>query len=206
MTRLLSCSPRTAVAFSRKAHVTHHDPTFWLFARASGITAYVLLTTSVLAGLVLKSRPFARLRAATVTEVHKTLALTGLGALVVHAISLVLDSTVKVSVPALLIPGLVAYRPVAVAAGVIAAWLMTLITASFWLRKRIGARMWRRLHWFTYALFGLATFHGVAAGTDTARPWMHAVYLGAAGSVAAATAWRALVPPARRAVPKGELA
>ena len=32
--------------------------------------------------------------------------------------------------------------------------------------------MWRRLHWFTYALFGLATFHGVAAGTDTARPWM----------------------------------
>ena len=36
----------------------HHDPTFWLLARASGLTAYVVLTLSVLAGLVLKSRPF----------------------------------------------------------------------------------------------------------------------------------------------------
>ena len=118
----------------------HHDPTFWLLARASGLTAYVLLTLSVLAGLVLKSRPFARLRAATVTEIHKTLALTGLGALVLHATSLVLDTTVKVSIPALLVPGLVAYRPVAVAAGVVAAWLLVLITASFWFRKRIGVR------------------------------------------------------------------
>jgi hypothetical protein len=36
------------------------DPTFWLLARASGLTAYVLLTGSVLAGLTLKSRPFGR--------------------------------------------------------------------------------------------------------------------------------------------------
>ena len=149
--------------------VMHHDPTFWLLARASGVTAYVLLTLSVLAGLVLKSRPFARFRAATVAEVHKTLALTGLGALALHAVALVLDTTVKVSLPALLVPGLVAYRPAAVAAGVIAAWLLVLITASFWVRKRIGMRMWRRLHWFTYALFGLATIHGASPPGRTPR-------------------------------------
>ena len=182
----------------------HHDPTFWLLARAAGLTAYAVLTLSLLAGLVLKSRPFVRLRAATVAEVHKTLALTGLGALALHAIALVLDTTVKVSPAALFVPGLVAYRPAAVAAGVVAAWLMVLITASFRVRKRIGVRMWRRLHWFTYALFGLATVHGITAGTDTAQPWARDLYLGALGSVVAATAWRALVPPARRAVPKGE--
>lgn len=175
-----------------------HDPTFWLLARASGLTAYALLTFSVLAGLVLKSRPFTRLKAAIVTDVHRTLALTGLGALVLHAVSLVLDSTVKVSPAALLVPGLVSYRPVAVALGVVAAWLFAVVTASFWARKRIGARMWRRLHWLTFALFALATVHGVAAGTDTAQPWAHGLYLGALGSVTAATAWRALVPPARR--------
>ena len=54
-----------------------HDPTFWLLARASGITAYVLVTLSVLAGLVLKSRPFARLRPATVTNVHRALGCVG---------------------------------------------------------------------------------------------------------------------------------
>ena len=62
----------------------HHDPTFWLLARAAGITAYALLTLSVLAGLLVKSRPFAKLRAATVTEIHKSLALMGLGALALH--------------------------------------------------------------------------------------------------------------------------
>jgi sulfoxide reductase heme-binding subunit YedZ len=179
----------------------HHDPTFWLLARASGLAAYVLLTLSVLAGLVLKSRPTTRLRPAAVTEVHKTLAVTGVGALVLHAVSLVLDTTVKVSLAALVVPGLVAYRPAAVAAGVVGGWLFMLITASFWLRKRIGVRAWRRLHWFTYALFGLATIHGVTAGTDATQPWTRGLYLGALGSVVAATAWRALVPPARKERP-----
>jgi DMSO/TMAO reductase YedYZ heme-binding membrane subunit len=179
----------------------HHDPTFWLLARASGLAAYVLLTLSVLAGLVLKSRPTSRLRPASVTEVHKTLALTGLGALALHAASLVLDTTVKVSAAALVIPGLVAYRPAAVAAGVVGGWLFAVVTASFWLRKRIGVRTWRRLHWFTYALFGLATIHGVTAGTDASQPWARSLYLGAAGAIVAATVWRALIPPARKERP-----
>jgi methionine sulfoxide reductase heme-binding subunit len=179
----------------------HHDPTFWLLARASGLAAYALLTLSVLAGLVLKSRPTTRLRPASVADVHKTLALTGLGALVLHAVSLVLDTTVKVSLAALVVPGLVNYRPAAVAAGVVGSWLFVVVTTSFWLRKRIGVRMWRRLHWFTYVLFGIATIHGITAGTDASQPWARGLYLGALGSVVAATAWRALVPPARKERP-----
>ena len=73
-----------------------HDPTFWLLARASGLTAYVMLTLSILAGLVLKSRPFRSLKPAAVTDLHRILALIGLGALAGHAAALVLDTTVKV--------------------------------------------------------------------------------------------------------------
>lgn len=184
----------------------HRDPTFWLLARASGLAAYTVVTLSVLAGLVLKSRPFKSLRAPDVVEVHKTLALTGLGALALHGISIVLDTTVKVSLAGLVVPGLVTYRPAAVAAGVIAAWLLAVITASFWARRRIGHRVWRRLHWLTYALFALATIHGVSAGTDSTQPWARALYLGALGAVVAATAWRVLVPPTRPvpAVQQGE--
>lgn len=181
----------------------HHDPTFWLLARASGLTAYGLLTLSVLAGLVLKSRPFSRLKPAVVTEIHRTLAITGLGALALHAVSLVLDQTVKVTPAALVVPGLVSYRPAAVAIGVVASWLFVIVTTSFWVRKRIGMKTWRRLHWLTFALFATATIHGVAAGTDTSQPWARGLYVGALGAVTAATAWRALVPPARRAVAKG---
>lgn len=179
----------------------HHDPTFWLLARAAGLTAYALLTASVLAGLVLKSRPSKRLRAASVTELHKTLALTALGALALHGVALVLDTTVKVTAAGLLVPGLVSYRPAAVAAGVVGGWLLALVTASFWLRKRMGVKNWRRLHWATYVLFALATAHGITAGSDAYQPWLRDFYLGAVGAVAAATAWRALVPPTRKRVP-----
>ena len=173
-----------------------HDPTFWLLARASGLAAYVFLTLSVLAGLVLKSRPFgAAVKPAWLTGLHRTLALTGIGALAGHAVALLLDTTAQVSPLGLLIPGMAGYRPLATALGVLAAELMLIVYASFPLRKRIGTRAWRRLHWATYGIFVAATVHGLAAGTDTTRPWALAFYLGAVGAVAAATAWRVLVPP-----------
>ena len=185
------------------------DPTFWILARATGLTAYVLLTLSMLAGLVLKSRPFGRaLKAASVMDTHRFLSLLALGAVALHALTLVLDSTVHVGLGALLVPGLSPYRPVAVGLGVVALELMALVIVSFSLRKRIGQRAWRRLHWATYGMFALATAHGLAAGTDTSRPWAFGLYLGAVFAVATATAWRALTRPVRQKgaahVPRGD--
>jgi sulfoxide reductase heme-binding subunit YedZ len=81
---------------------------------------------------------------------------------------------------------------------------MALVYVSFSLRKRIGMKAWRRLHWTSYAIFAGATVHGLAAGTDTAA--MRALAIGAVGAVAGATVWRVLVetvvakkPRARRA-------
>jgi sulfoxide reductase heme-binding subunit YedZ len=176
------------------------DPTFWILARAGGLTAYVVLTMSVLAGLVLKSRPLgARLRAASVTDTHRALAFIGLGFVALHGLTLVLDSTVRITPLALVVPGLTGYRPVATALGVLAAELMVVVYASFSLRKRLGARNWRRLHWATYGVFALATVHGLAAGTDSSRSWALVLYLGAVGAVATATGWRFLAPR----IPKG---
>jgi methionine sulfoxide reductase heme-binding subunit len=176
-----------------------HDPTFWLLARTFGLTAYLMLSLSVLFGLVLKARPFRSLKPAAVTDLHRLLALLGLGALVGHATALVLDSTVKVTIPGLFIPGLVSYRPLWTSAGILAAEVMVLVYVSFGQRKRIGTKNWRRLHWATYGIFGAATVHGLGAGTDAHRPWVFALYVAAVGSVAAATAWRALVPPPKPA-------
>jgi methionine sulfoxide reductase heme-binding subunit len=174
------------------------DPTFWILARASGLTAYVLLTASMLAGLVVKSRPFGRaLKAAAATDTHRFLTLLALGAVALHGLALTLDSTVHINFPALLVPGLSPYRPLAVAIGVVAAELATLVVISFPLRKTIGARVWRRLHWATYGVFLTATAHGLAAGTDTARPWAFALYVAAVTAVAFATAWRVLTRSVR---------
>ena len=170
-----------------------HDPTFWILARSAGIAAYVLLTVSVLAGLVVKARPFGRaIRTASAVSLHRTLAFVGLGFVALHASALVLDSTVHISPLALIVPGSSSYRPAAVGAGVLAAWLMALVYASFRARKWIGMKAWRALHWLTYVVFAAATAHGLAAGTDSSRPWALPLYVGAVGAVAVATAWRGL--------------
>ena len=172
-----------------------NDPTFWLLARASGLAAYALITVSVLAGLVVKSKPFGRaLKPATAVDFHRFVALLSIGMVFLHGLTLVLDETVEIGLGALLVPGLAPYRPVWTGAGVLAGELMLLVYVSFALKRRIGQRNWRRLHWATYATFAAATAHGVMAGTDSAKPWVLGLYLGAAGAVAAATAWRALAP------------
>jgi len=174
------------------------DPTFWLLARASGLAAYVLLTTVVLAGLVLKSRPFGRaLKPASVIDIHRFLTFLALGLLGLHGAALVLDRTLQLSPIALFVPGASPYRPVAVAFGVLACELAVVVAVSFSLRRRIGFRAWRRLHWSTYGLFLLATAHGLAAGTDSSRLWALGLYLGAVGAVAFAASWRALNRPTR---------
>jgi len=123
-----------------------NDPTFWLLARASGMTAYGLLTGSILAGLVLKSKPFGgALKPAPTMDVHRFLALLGLGMLTLHGATLLLDRTLHMPLAGLFVPGASPYRPASVAVGVVAAELMALIYVSFFLRKRIGPRNWPRL-------------------------------------------------------------
>jgi DMSO/TMAO reductase YedYZ heme-binding membrane subunit len=173
-----------------------NDPTFWYLARASGLVAYGLLTVSVLVGIVLKSRPLEdSAKPAAITDLHRFLAVLALGALGLHALGLVLDRTVDIGLGALLVPGVAPYRPFWTALGVLAAELMVLVYISFSLRRFIGTKNWRRLHWFTYLVFGLATFHGLGAGTDTSRGWALALYGAAAGAVFAAVCWRVLIPP-----------
>lgn len=168
-----------------------HDPTFWIIARSAGFTAYLLLSASMLAGLTLKARILGKaVRPAAITDVHKTLAVAGLAALALHGVALVLDRTVEVTPLGLLVPGLVDYRTWWVGAGVVAGELMALVTASFWVRKRIGSKVWRRLHWASFAAFLLAAVHGLTAGSDSDRPWALALYATTLGAVAGATAWR----------------
>ena len=164
------------------------NPTFWILARASGLTAYALLTVSVLAGLTVNSPPLGtRIRAADATDLHRFLSLLGLGAVAVHGVTLALDKAVPLPVAALFVPGLSTYRPLWTGIGVVAGELMALIYVSFSVRRRIGVRNWRRLHYVTFAVFGAATVHGLATGTDR---WAFPLYAGALAAVASLTAWR----------------
>jgi predicted ferric reductase len=100
-----------------------------------------------------------------------------LGLAGIHGMLLGLDHTVPFSIAQILVPGLAPHAPVAVAFGQVALYLMAAVTASFYLRKRLGQRAWRTFHYVTFLAFAGATTHGIASGSDSNAPWAEAIYL-----------------------------
>ena len=183
-----SSSPRTAAPSSREAWREDRPDLLAARTRERPDRVRSCSPTSVLAGLTVKSKPLGRrVKAAAATDLHKFLSLLALGAIALHGLVLTLDQTVRMPLAALVVPGLSPYRPLATGIGVLAAELMALIYVSFSLRRRIGVRNWRRLHYLTFAVFGAATVHGLAAGTDR---WAFGLYAGSVAAVTGLTAWR----------------
>jgi len=141
-------------------------PVAWYVARAAGLVAFGALTLSVWLGLAMSTRLLGPKRHKSLFGWHQTLAWTGLSMLALHAGALLFDPTLHFGLASVLAPFASAWRPVAVAAGVVAGWLSLVLAVSFRLRKRIGQRGWRRLHYATFAAFALALGHALAAGTD----------------------------------------
>ena len=89
-----------------------------------------------------------------------------------------------------LVPFVAPYRPLAVGLGVLAAYAALSVHASFALRGHIGARPWRALHYLSFAVYGLATAHGLAAGSDARLLWVKALYGVSSGIVLSLTGCR----------------
>jgi hypothetical protein len=167
------------------------DHAFWYISRASALTAYLLLTLSVSLGLLVRTRVMDWLLARwRWFDLHQFTALTALAFVLLHVFSLLGDHYIGFSINQLLVPFASPYRAVPVAAGVAGLYLLVVIAASFWLRRFIGYRAWRGLHYATFGLFLLALLHGLFAGTDTGQLWSTALYWGSAMLVGALTIWR----------------
>lgn len=178
------------------AAVSAGVPVAWLVARAAGLIAFGLLTLSVWLGLAMSTRLLAPRRQKELLGWHQTLIWTGLGMVVLHGGALLLDPTLNFGFMAVLVPGAAPWRPIAVAAGVVTAWLMLTLALSFRARRRIGQRYWRLLHYASFAGFALGLGHALSVGTDV-RGGMGVILVGlAAGPVLWLTFARILMPRA----------
>ena len=141
-------------------------PVAWIVARAAGLVALGLLTLSVWLGLAMSTRILGVRRQKSLLGWHRTLVWTGLAMLGLHVGAVLLDPVLHFGLASALVPFTAPWRPAAVAAGAVAGWLSLMLAVSFRLRKWIGQRGWRRLHYASFAAFGLAVAHALAAGTD----------------------------------------
>jgi predicted ferric reductase len=152
--------------------------TTWILLRAAGIGAYAMLFLSVAWGLASTTSVLGRrISKASATTIHQFMSTCGLALLGVHLGGLLVDEFTPFSVADVAIPLSSAYRPVAVAFGVLAMYVSVVVIALSWLRKRIGTTWWRRSHLLAVPTFLLSLVHGVFAGSDTARPAMWWTYV-----------------------------
>jgi len=173
----------------------------WYAARAGGMLAFVLLTASVVAGLALSGR--ARLQRwprFALEDVHGFLGVLAGTFILLHGAALLADSYLPFSLRNLVVAGSAPYRPLPVAAGVIAAELLAAVAITNRYRKKLPHRIWRRAHYLNFAVWGLALVHGITAGTDTHDLWAVSIYLSSAALVGGLTAARFVPaqPPVRR--------
>jgi methionine sulfoxide reductase heme-binding subunit len=158
---------------------------WWLISRASGVVALTLVSLSVLMGLSMAARAIPRPGwKRTVARLHEHVALAALAAVGLHGVSLLGDAWLKPGLRGISIPFALSYRPGFTGAGIIAGYLMMLVGPSFYLRRRIGAGRWRKLHRVSAAIWILAVAHTLGAGSDATSLWLRAVVLAPVAPIA----------------------
>ncbi len=167
---------------------------YWFLARSSAFVAFVLLWLSTAAGLLMTGKlAQATLGQWLAFELHQFASLLGLAFALFHALILLGDRYINYSLAQLLLPfGSANYRPLEVGLGQLAFYMSAVIAFSFYVRRWIGTRLWRVLHFLSFAAFALALAHGIFSGTDTSAPWAQALYWAAGGSVLFLTIYRVL--------------
>lgn len=141
---------------------------WWIVSRSSGIVAFVLITISVLLGLTMAGKPVRDPQfTKTLRAIHEQTALAGLVAIAIHGLGLLLDPWLQPGVSGIAVPFTLGPHVFWTGLGVIAGYLAMLLGLSFYLRRQIGARLWRKAHRATIAVYLLGLFHALGAGTDT---------------------------------------
>ena len=171
-------------------HVTS-SPAIWYAARASGVAAYVVLSLVVCLGLTLggkaQSRRWPRF---SVEDIHRFGGLL-VGSLIgVHILTIAADSFLPFSLTQLLVPFTSTYRPLWTGLGVAAAELLLALAITNHYRKRLPYSFWRKAHYLNFAVWGLASVHGLMSGTDRGAAWLAILYGISVASVLMLLVWR----------------
>jgi methionine sulfoxide reductase heme-binding subunit len=171
-------------------HLTS-SPAIWYAARASGIAAYLILSVVVCLGLSMggkaQSKRWPRF---SVEDIHRFGGLLVGSLIATHVATIAVDSFLPFSIVQLLVPFTSTYRPIWTGLGIAAAELLLALAVTNHYRKRLPYRFWRTAHYLNFAVWTLASLHGLMSGTDRGTWWLAAIYGVCVASVVMLLVWR----------------
>lgn len=145
---------------------------WWLASRASGLVALVMVTVSVFLGLMMAGKVMRRPGLSKkLMAIHEQTALAGLVAIAVHGIALLGDPWLHPGVAGVAVPFALGFRTAFTGLGVIGGYLAALLGLSYYVRRRVGPKLWRKAHRATVVVYLLGLVHAIGAGTDASAVW-----------------------------------
>jgi len=162
----------------------HGPSALWYATRGAGATTTVLLTAGMVLGIAEERgwRPGGSPRYA-VAALHRTISMLALAMLAIHIVTTLLDPFPKIGVAAAFVPYATDYRPLWMGLGAVAADLLVAVAVTSLVRRRLGYRAWRGVHWAAYACWPVAILHGLGAGSDVRSTWMLALTIASVAAV-----------------------
>jgi DMSO/TMAO reductase YedYZ heme-binding membrane subunit len=163
----------------------------WYLTRSTGLVALVLLTATVVIGVVASvgwtTERWPRFLS---QNLHRNLSLFCVAFVAVHVITTVTDAYVPIGFADAFIPLLAPYRPVWIGLGALAFDVLLVVMATSAIRHRIGYASWRFVHWLAYLCWPIAMVHGLGSGSDSRLAPVLILDAVCTAAVLAAVIWR----------------
>ncbi|MFZ4077923.1 MAG: 2Fe-2S iron-sulfur cluster-binding protein [Microbacteriaceae bacterium] len=148
---------------------------WWYVTRASAVIAWVALTASVLWGVLLSTRVLRKIdNPSWLQDLHRYLGGTALVMVVLHMVSLSLDTFAHFTVEELLVPFAIEPRfaGLPVALGILAFYVLVAVQVSSYVKNRIPAKVWKGIHYSSYVALVAVSFHaGFSSSKDVGQFW-----------------------------------
>ena len=167
---------------------------FWYLSRATAISSYLVLWVSMMLGLAITNQLAVNgITRAAIFEIHKFTSIMGLFFALFHAFILIGDQFLHLGILNIIIPfASSSYRPLWVGLGQVAIYLWAILVISFYVRRQITKKVWRYMHFASFATFLLALSHGITSGTDAGLLSMQGFYWVSGGLFIFMTIYRIL--------------
>ena len=177
---------------------------FWYLSRATAIMGFIILSLSLMWGLLMTAKLAKQWPGVAVAnDLHKFVSLTGIFFGLFHAFILLGDKYIGFTVVKILVPfANPVYRPTWVGLGQLSLYLWGILLVSFWLRKKIGHKLWRGLHYASFVLWLAVLAHGIFSGTNTGTMLMNVIYWGSSAIILFLTFYRILYAAEQKNAPK----
>jgi sulfoxide reductase heme-binding subunit YedZ len=168
-----------------------HGTALWYLTRATGLVSLILLSGTVILGIISSVGWTAHRWPRFLSQaVHRNLSLFCLALIGIHIVTTVADGFVPIGYLDAFVPFLTPYRPLWIGLGALAFDMLLAVAITSGLRRRIGTRTWRGVHYLAYVCWPIAVLHGLGSGTDTRLPTMVLIEVVCIASVVGAVAWR----------------